>query len=498
MTKSTPDPPDYRAAAEETAQSSKNVTEQQTWANRPTINTPFGQQTWDVTPTWDPSTGQYLNSWTQNTYLTPESQNALDSQMRITQGRSNLAEGMIGRTADEYGQPMDWNQFTGLADRPENAQYGDIPDVPEYSPEEIQRTLGVNEYNPVDFQQNLDTSNLQDVDPSQRYNDQAINALNERFDSRMEPRLQRQAEAKRTQLLNQGLKPGDEAYDTAMEEMNQDQGDQRRQADLDAILTGGQEAERYHGMDLGTRQNQFGEREAAGGFSNDASQRQLEQILGIGGQKFNESSTAGAFANSAAGQALQQKLGIGAQKFQQDTARSEIGDSRANNAFNQNMQGAEYQNRLRQEQIAEEMQRRGFTINEMNAILNGQQVNMPNMPGFNAAQASQATNYTGAAQDQYGAEMDAFNAQQQQMQGLMQGGMSAAMMFSDRRLKMDVEPIVRHERNGLMIYAFKYKWDNPKAGARIGYMADEVEQMYPEAVFVSPEGFKVVDYARIP
>lgn len=497
MTKQTPDPPDYRAAAEETAASSKDVTEQQTWANRPTVNTPFGQQTWDVTPTWDPSTGQYLNSWTQNTYLTPESQNALDSQMRIGQGRSNLAEGMIGRTADEYGQPMDWNKFTGLADTPENSQYGNLPNVPEYSPEDIQRTLGTNEYNPVDFQKNLDTSNLQNVDSSQRYNEDAVKALNERFDTRMEPRLQRESEAKRTQLLNQGLKPGDQAYDTAMEEMNQSQADTRRQADLDAILTGGAEAERYQGMDLGTRAQQFGERTGAGNFTNDAAQRQLEQTLGIGGQKFNESSTAGAFANSAAGQALQQKLGIGAQQFQQESANAEIGDTRANNTYNQSMQGSEYQNRLRQQQIAEEMQKRGLTINEMNAILTGQQIGMPSMPGFNAAQSSQATDYSGAAKDQYGAEMDAFNAQQQQMQGLMQGGMSAAMMFSDRRLKTDITLLTKHVKTGLFIYEYRYKWDDPNI-RRLGFMADEVEKVYPEAVHTTSAGYKMVNYARIP
>lgn len=497
MTKQTPDPPDYRAAAQETAASSRDVTEQQTWGNRPTINTPFGQQTWDVTPTWDPSTGQYLNSWTQNTYLTPESQAALDSQMRIGQGRSNLAEGMIGRTADEYGQPMDWNQFTGLAETPGNSQYGGLPDVPEYSSEDIQRTLGTNEYNPVDFQKNLDTSNLQNVDPSQRYDQSAISALNERFDTRQEPRLQRQAEAKRTQLLNQGLKPGDQAYDTAMQEMSQGQEDTRRQADLDAILTGGAEASRYHGMDLNTRNQQFGERTGAGNFANDAAQRQLEQTLGIGGQKFNESSTAGAFANSAAGQALQQKLGIGAQKFQQDTAKAEIGDTRANNQYNQSMQGAEYTNRLRQQQIAEEMQRRGLTINEMNAILTGQQIGMPSMPGFNAAQASAATDYSGAAKDQYGAAMDAFNAQQQQTQGLMQGGMSAAMMFSDIKLKKNISA-TDLTRGKLPIYAYHYLWQDDSEPRILGVMAQDVELVYPDAVVVHKSGYKMVNYARIP
>src|SRR5678816_884805 len=166
MSKSAPKAPDFTAAANATAESSRDVTEQQTWANRPTINTPFGQQTWEVTPQWDPSTEQYLNTWEQNTNLTPESQAALDSQLRLTQGRSDLAEGLLGRVQDEYGAPMDWSQFQDQATTPEANQYsadglpswGDTPDVPNYdlnglpsrgqlpqsgnySPEQIQRGL---------------------------------------------------------------------------------------------------------------------------------------------------------------------------------------------------------------------------------------------------------------------------------------------------------------------------------------------------------------------
>jgi SOS response regulatory protein OraA/RecX len=37
------------------------------------------------------------------------------------------------------------------------------------------------------------------------------------------------------------------------------------------------------------------------------------------------------------------------------------------------MSSANYQNQLRQQQIAEDMQRRGYSLNEINAILTGQQ-----------------------------------------------------------------------------------------------------------------------------
>jgi len=72
-------------------------------------------------------------------------------------------------------------------------------------------------------------------------------------------------------------------------------------------------------------------------------------------------------------------------------------------------------------------------LNEMNALLSGAQVSMPNMPGFNASTSAGGANYSGAAKDQYSAGMDAYNAKQQQGQSLMSGlgsvaGMAAMFM----------------------------------------------------------------------
>jgi hypothetical protein len=164
------------------------------------------------------------------------------------------------------------------------------------------------------------------------------------------------------------------------------------------------------------------------------------------------------------------------------------------------MANANYTNQLRQQQIAEEMQKRGLTINEMNAILTGQQVGMPSMPGFNSASKSESTQYNQAAQNQYDAQLDAFNAQNQQMQGMMSGVAdigSSPFKFSDRRLKTDITLLTKHVKTGLFIYEYRYKWDDPKI-RRIGVMADEVEKLYPEAVHTTPAGYKMVNYARIP
>ena len=452
MSKNTPASPDYTGAAQAQANSSKEVTEQQTWANRPTINTPFGQQTWEVKPQWDPSTGQYLNSWTQNTNLTPESQSALDSQMRIQQGKSGLAEGMLGRAESEFGQPMNWDQFQQMAATPQAGQFGQQANVPNYNPEQIQR--------------GLDTSGLQNVDPSQRYAKNAEDAIYGQWSGRQEPRMQQEQERLRNQLYNQGLKEGDQGYNDAMQRLSQDQNDARTQAQYQATIGSGQEAERMYGMDMGARQ-----------------------------QGFNEASGQGAFANSAAQQALQQQLGIGSQQFNQQQANSQQGDARQNQQFNQQMSSAGYQNQMRQQQIAEQMQQRGFSLNEINAILNGQQVSMPNMPGFSSANASQATQYNSAAQNQGQYNLDAFSAQQAGLNSALSGAGSMAMMFSDRRLKEDIKFITRHD-NGLEIYEYRYKWDPPRI-RRLGFMADEVEKLYPDAVVTTKAGYKMVDYGRL-
>lgn len=429
MSKSAPAPPDYAGAANAQAQSSREVTEQQTWANRPTINTPFGQQTWSVTPTWDPSTGQYINSWTQNTNLTPESQAAVDSQQRIQAGRSGLAESLLGRAQSEYGDTMDWSKFDQLAGTPQGQTY---------NPEQVQRQL--------------DTAGLQNVDPSQRYSKQAEDAIYGQWSNRMDPQFKRDEDALRTQLYNAGVKEGDQAYDTEMQKLRQSQGDTRTNAQYQATIGAGEEASRMYGMDSGTRAQQFQERQAGG-----------------------------TFANSAAQQALNQQLATG----------------QAN--YGQQMQSANYQNQLRQQQIAEQMQRRGFSLNEINAILTGQQVGMPNMPGFNTAQRSEGNQALQAAQMQGQAALDAFNAQQQQQQSMMSGLAGGAMMFSDRRLKKDIQPL-GFDDNGLRKYAFSYVWEEEARKERpfhVGYMADEVEKLYPDCV-VEFHGYKVVDYSRVP
>jgi hypothetical protein len=67
---------------------------------------------------------------------------------------------------------------------------------------------------------------------------------------------------------------------------------------------------------------------------------------------------------------------------------------------------------------------------------------------------------------------------------------SAGMGMSDRRTKEAIEPI-GETYDGQTIYRFRYKGMDQ---TQIGLMADEVEQITPEAVREGADGFKRVDY----
>jgi len=60
-------------------------------------------------------------------------------------------------------------------------------------------------------------------------------------------------------------------------------------------------------------------------------------------------------------------------------------------------------------------------------------------------------------------------------------------MFSDRRLKTNIKPLGTHKGN--QWYSYDYVWGEPG----IGVMADEV----PEAAFMHPSGFMMVDYSKV-
>lgn len=79
---------------------------------------------------------------------------------------------------------------------------------------------------------------------------------------------------------------------------------------------------------------------------------------------------------------------------------------------------------------------------------------------------------------------------------LFSQGLAAAQvasMFSDRRLKRDIERIGEMD-SGLGVYRYKYVWDDEE---RTGVMADEVADIAPHALGPVIAGYATVDYAKI-
>lgn len=76
--------------------------------------------------------------------------------------------------------------------------------------------------------------------------------------------------------------------------------------------------------------------------------------------------------------------------------------------------------------------------------------------------------------------------------GTVGGGLLGALMMSDRRVKEGIAKIGKAD-NDLPIYSYRYKGDHV---TRIGFMAQDVEKVKPEAVAHLPGGLMAVDYAK--
>jgi hypothetical protein len=336
--KSSPPPPDYAGAAREQAQASVEQTNMQNYANRPTQYTPFGSQTWNTNAVTDPATGQQVTQWTQNTTLAPQLQNALDSQMAVQQGRSDLAQGFMRNVENSYQQPFDWQN---MPDRV-------LPNAP------------------TKLQRGLNTQGLQGI-PT--YDMNSRNQIADSLMERMQPTHDRQMQGLSAQLANQGFQVGSEAYNRAL-------GD----------LVNAQSRERFNALDM----------------AGNEAQRMYQTGLGARQQGFNEALSGGQFANQAAGQAF----GLGSQY-------------------------ADQMARMRQQGIAEQQLQRAMPLNEMNALLTGQQVGMPQMPSFNPSQRAETPQLLQAANMGYQAQLDQSNASNAAFGNLLGAGaqLGSAFMF---------------------------------------------------------------------
>jgi len=506
--KSGPAPVDYEAAALAEGEAAKEVTAQQTWANRPIQENPWGSVGWTTQQVIDPGTGKPMTQWKQTTQLADPLNEALWAQMNLQNMRSQLGAGMMNAlqgqyfTTDEEGNTVynapNWAGAGGMMmpGEPIHVTMQNTPDrwghlqwdIPQYSTEGAVRQLDFGQLpgisDPLAAMQNL-----YNVNTPQYSIDRAEQA---HFD-RTFGRLQQQFEGERAQMeikmRNQGLNPGDEAWDAQMMSFNQKYNDAVQNAQNEAIMQGGREAERLYGMEMGLRGQGWDEIQGAIGMQQ-----------GIRGQYGQELLDLGNFANAAAQQDFMQKLQAGAQGFQDTRQAAEFQNQARQQAMQERMalmgfntqqgyQYADYFNKIRQQQLNEYLTQRGFTLNEIQALMNNQQVGLPQFNQFTAAsKADTAPILQGAYMQgqQNAANASADNAMWNNLLGGASSIIGMAGMFSDRRLKSNVRKI--GERNGINWYSYEI-FGRPQ----IGVMADEV----PWAAVQHPSGYLMVDYTKL-
>ena len=146
----------------------------------------------------------------------------------------------------------------------------------------------------------------------------------------------------------------------------------------------------------------------------------------------------------------------------------------------------------RQQGISEILAQRSVPLNEISALRTGSQV----APlGFSGAQGANVAppDLMGAAGQQYQGQLDQYNAKagaSNQFWNTAGTLGSAALMFSDRRLKSNIVRIGTH-RLGIGVYRYTIF-----GREQVGVMADEVQQVRPQAVH-ERDGWLMVDYGDL-
>ena len=207
---------------------------------------------------------------------------------------------------------------------------------------------------------------------------------------------------------------------------------------------------------------------------------------------------------------INQGIGQGSQAYQRemDTFNQGRNDARSQAVLAAQQYGGTAQQQAlqrRNQGIQEYDAQRNAPLNEYIGLTSGTQVTNPQFSS-GGNQGTQPVDYASLVNQQYQGQLAAANAQQAGANSTMgslfglggsflgaagsAGGFGA--LFSDARLKENIEHI--GEENGFPIYKFNYT--NIPEKTYIGVMAQDVENIMPEAVFES-EGFKKVNYDMI-
>lgn len=499
MGKSSPSPPpvpDPNVVAGAQTASNIATANNQAALNKVGSSGPYGSVLWQSDPSQPGGS-------TQVTTLSPAEQaifNAYTSDQAQTLG---VAGQQIGRVSSALSQPF---SYAGLPSLVGSLQQGSV-----------QSSLGAQPNYQMGYGQNPMQMQLGQQGPIQQgYNagfgvqqgvngnyadqvNQAINAAYGQATSRLDPQFQLQQQQLQQQLANQGLGQNSAAWQNAMDQFGRTRNDAYNQALYSAIGSGQNEQNTLFGQTLAGGQfanqaqaQQYGENQGQAAFANAAQNQGYQQQLGAG-QFANEAALGQTGMNQAQAQFQNQAVN---EIFQRAMASGQFANTAEAQQFAQQQAAAQFQNQARTQGAQEQAYAQNLPINQLVSLMGtGGQVQNPT--GISYTPTSVApTDVLGAyalSQQQANANYQTQLAQQQSLLGgLFNLGSSAAMAFSDIRLKRDILKVGTWR--GHNAYTFRYLWsDQPM----LGVMAQEVVRTRPDAVIEMPNGFYAVDYARL-
>lgn len=346
------------------------------------------------------------DTWSQTTTLSPEQQHLYDLQTRAQTTYGEAGNEMLDRTRSTLAQPLNMDGLPEFSAG--NAPAGVNWSIADAGP--IQRQIGDTQQGiRYDFADTGDAQQiLRDIGGPQRNMGapadfaQDRSAVEQALYARLNPQLDRDRAALETRLANQGIGLGSEAWRTAMDDSNRQSNDAR----LAVTAAGLQEQQGLYGMAA----NRFG-------AENAAQNQEVVQALGANQQAYGQELGRGQFANEAQAQDFGQMAARADfanraqdQLFGQNTAQANIGNAMQSQTVNQDLARTQLSNGVRQQGMAERLALRNQPLNEVAAMLSGQQVQMPQFGSAPQIQVA-PTDVLGAYNTQYQGQLAGYNGQ---------------------------------------------------------------------------------------
>ncbi len=467
----TPIPPDPKVIGDSQTKTNIDTAEATARLNHSNQKTPLGSSTW----TQNPTTGQ----WEQNVTLDPAQQGVLDSSNQSSQIAADAGIGQANRIAASTGQPLD---LSGLNKLKSGADVNDLG----------QAKLGIDTQGTENLTRHVDDSGIQ-----------------------------RQLKVPQEQLYAEMQNAQKAAYGMQAQYLDKDYA--QRQHDVENKLT---QQGVLQGSDAWNRETQNLGAQRTFDYNN-AFNNSFDKGLAANNQLFNQDLSSGQFVNSAQAQQFGEGMqnaalnnGAAGQLYNQRMGSANLNNSALQTVFGDRMANAQMNNQTHAQQLQDLLTSKnqplaesGQMINNYNALKNGSQVNYPQFGGTPQGNVA-GTDLTSGYNNQFNAQMGQYNGQIAQNNATTTGlyGLGASALastasqwapylasLSDRRAKENIEKMATRP-DGLGIYQFEYKpafKDVSGHGVHIGFMADEVEQLYPHAVIMGPDGFKMVNYAAL-